>query len=297
MLYIYKYILFLFFFGGIFFLYKQDKKEIFKIIDFILNQYIYTKMFIENYYKKIYENYFMVKGFRITNIIVYEPNVCLTTGLNSNYNYEEYSKISPTVYKQIINNMNNSIQSTLNIQNCYSDKANIKICYEYDEKPYIFIYTSKMAKTKVSIPLPLYSEEIITTFKNDIIYPYYTKHSKDASFYSLFHIDCKNVKSVTYNGFEDKLLLKRVNQYKGFFNDFGLMYKCELQAKDILCDSELRELKELKIEFEAPYFDEDTFDIIPHIITIKSGEDYIISDRIKSIIQKRNHELEDKKEK
>jgi hypothetical protein len=75
------------------------------------------------------------------------------------------------------------------------------------------------------------------------------------------------------------------------------MYKCELQAKDILCDHELRELKELKIEFESPYFDEDTFDIIPHVIIIKSGEDYIISERIKSIIQKRNREFEDKKEK
>jgi len=297
MLYVYKYILFSFFFGGIFFLYKQDKKNIYKIIDFILNQYIYTKMFIENYYKKIYENYFMVKGFRITNIIVYEPNVQLVTGLNSHINYTEYSEISPIVYKQIINNMNNSIQYTLNIQNCYSYESNLKICYEYDEKPYIFIYTSKMAKAKVTIPLSLYSEDIIKNFKNDIIFPYYTKHSKDASFYSLFNIDCKNIKSVTYNGVEDKLLLKRINQYKGLFNDFGLMYKCELQAKDILCDHELRELKELKIEFESPYFDEDTFDIIPHVIIIKSGEDYIISERIKSIIQKRNREFEDKKEK
>jgi hypothetical protein len=159
------------------------------------------------------------------------------------------------------------------------------------------MYTSKMVKAGIIIPLPLYNENIIKDFKDDIIYPYYPKHSKSASFYSLFHIDCKNIKSVIYNGTEDKLLLRRVNEYKGFFNDFGLMYKSELQAKDILSDKELRELKELKIEFEAPYFDEDTYDIIPHIITIRSGTDYIISDRIKSIIQKRNQELEDKKEK
>ncbi len=297
MLYVYKYILFLFLFGGIFFLCKQDKKQIFKILDFILNQFIYTKMFIQNYYKKIYQTYFMVKGFRITNIIICDPNTCLVTGLNSNYDYKEYTELSPAVYEQIIININNSIQSTLNIHNCYSNESDLKICYNYDEKPYVFMYTSKMAKSGIILPLPLYNENIITNFKNDIIYPYYPNHSKSASFYSLFHIDCKNIKSVIYNGTEDKLLLRRVNEYKGLLNDFGLMYKSELQAKDILSDRELKELKELKIEFEAPYFDEDTYDIIPHIIRIKSGEDYIISERIKSIIQKRNQELEDKKEK
>ncbi len=296
MLYVYKYILFLFFFGGIFFLCK-DKKQIFKIIDFILSQFLYIKISMSHKYKSIYEKYFMVRGFRITNIIINDPNNCLVTSVNSNHNYKEYTELSPAVYEQIIISINNNIQYTLNIPNCYSYESNLKICYEYDEKPYVFMYTSKMAKEKVTIPLPLYSEDIITTFKNDIIYPYYKKHSKENSFYSLFHIDCKNIKSVTYNGIENKLLLKRINKYKGLLNDFGLMYKCELQAKDILSESELKELKELKIEFEAPYFDEDTFDIIPHVITIKSDEDYIISERIKSIIQKRNDELEDKKEK
>ncbi len=296
MLYVYKYILFLFFFGGIFFLCK-DKNQIFKIIDFILSQFLYIKISMSQKYKSIYEKYFMVRGFRITNIIISEPNVSLVTGVNSNYKYKEYNELSPAVYEQIIISINNTIQYTLNIQNCYSYESNLKICYEYDEKPYIFIYTSKMAKAGVTLPFPLYSENIIKDFKNDVIYPYYIKHSKENSFYSLFHIDCKHIKSVTYNGEEDKLLLKRINKYKGVLNDFGLMYKSELQAKDILCERELKELKDLKIEFEAPYFDESTFDIIPHIITIKNGEDYIISERIKSIIQKRNDELEDKKEK
>jgi hypothetical protein len=156
-----------------------------------------------------------------------------------------------------------------------------------------------MAQNGVTLPLPLYNEEIIQRFKSDIITPYYMKHSKEASLYSLFHIDCKHIKSVIYNGFEDKELLRRLNKYKGLLNDFGLMYKGKLKVKHILTPCELKELKELKIEFEAPYFDDETFDIIPHVIIGKCGEDYIVSDRIKSILEKRDLEerLEEKKKK
>jgi hypothetical protein len=289
----------IFLFGFYLFCTHIEKKRVLQSADFLLSQILYIKMFIQDFYKKTYETYFMVKGFRITNIIIRDDHQSLVTSIDTQSYYKEYISLCPQTYVQIINGMNHSIQSKLNIENCYSNQSDLTICYEYDEKPYIFVYTAEMAQNGVTLPLPLYNEEIIQRFKSDIITPYYMKHSKEASLYSLFHIDCKHIKSVIYNGFEDKELLRRLNKYKGLLNDFGLMYKGKLKVKHILTPCELKELKELKIEFEAPYFDDETFDIIPHVIIGKCGEDYIVSDRIKSILEKRDLEerLEEKKKK
>ncbi len=298
--YIDQYIQYSFFLIFLFFTYilfqNCEKHQLIRIADFILSQILYVKMYFQDLYKHIYEKYFMVKGFRITNIIVKDHNVALITGLDTYSNYTEYQELSPEVYNEIITGLNHSIQKSMNIRDCYSNESDLTICYRYDEKEYIFVYSAEMAKKSVRIPLPLYNEEIIENFKKDILKPYYTKHSKEASFYSLFHIDCKHIKSVMYNGEESPDLLHRVNKYKGLMNDFGLMYQGKLKVKHILTNRELKELQELKIEFEAPYFDEETYDIIPHVIVGKCGEDYILSDRIKSIMEKRNCEEEQAKE-
>jgi hypothetical protein len=159
------------------------------------------------------------------------------------------------------------------------------------------VYDDEMAEQNVKIPLPFYDEERIANFKNDIFEPYYMKHSKDASIYSLFHIDCKRIKSVKYNGEENALLLKEIRKYQGLFNDFGLLYQGRVKVKHILHEDEVKKLNSLEIEYEAPYFDEDTFDIIPHKIVVHHGNDILISERMKSIMERRNQEEKKRKEK
>jgi hypothetical protein len=95
---------------------------------------------------------------------------------------------------------------------------------------------------------------------------------------------------VKYNGVEDSFLLNELCKYQGLFNDFGILYQGRVKVKHILHEDQVEKLESLEIEFEAPYFDEDTFDIIPHKIVLHHGEDIIISERIKSILEKRSEE-------
>ncbi len=262
-----------------------ESNNLFKIIDNILTKILTIKIYIHNMYNKIYDKYFKEKGFKIVNIIVHDEINNIVTGLDPSILNNEI-QLDALLYDKVINYMN-YVNKSYNLIEKDGNISYIKIVYKYDENSYIFLYTKEMAQKNVIVPLPLYDEDIINNFKNDIISPYYYKHNKEASLYSLFHIDCKKIKSVKYNGNEDKILLNIINEYKGLLNDFGLMYKCNLKAKDILNEYQIKYLESLEIEFEAPYFDEITFDIIPHIIRVNHKDDYIISDRIKSILNKR----------
>lgn len=289
---------FLYIFLGIFLIYVLynyliiniifETNNIYKIIDYVITKILYIKIYIQKIYQKIYNDYFLEKGFKIKNIILIDNNCNNVTSINENY-LNNFDKLNCEVYKKLIYDTfdyNKSV-GLINYFDINDNNLYIKIVYNYDNVEYIFIYNNEMARNNVTLPMPLYSEEIIENFKKDIINPYYGKHNKDASLYGLFHIDCKRIKSVRYNNVENEMLLNAINKYKGLFNDFGLMYKSKVKVCDILNYYELEYLEKLEIEFEAPYFDEITFDIIPHIIEIKDKNDYIISDRIKSILDKR----------
>ena len=276
-------------------IYKKEK--FIKYLDQILTYFLTLKMNIKNMYQYLYityyEPYFIEKGFKIQNIMVCDNYCNNNTNIGNKINSE---RLNPEIYKSLIYSTFNFNQSVglVNHFDLNNDNVYLKIYYTYDNKDYMFVYNNEMARNNVVVPIPFYDEHIIDDFKKDSIKPYYEKHNKDASLYSLFHIDCKNIKSVKYNGIEDpndidnKEILKVVNQYKGYLNDFGLIYKCALKVKHILSGSLLDNFKSLEIEFEAPYFDEITYDIIPHIIKLTSKEDYIISDYIKNILEKRN---------
>lgn len=276
------------------FIYK--KEEFIKYLDKILTYFLTLKINIKNMYNYLYvtyyEPYFVEKGFKIKNIIVcddlYHNRTSIRNKINSDtLNPESYKSI---IYSTFDFNQSIGLNNHFDINN---DNVYIKIVYRYDDQEYIFVYNNEMARNNVIIPIPLYDESIIEDFKKDIIKPYYEKHNKDASLYSLFHIDCKKIKSVKYNGIDDLNnidnieILKSINKYKGYFNDFGLMYKCALKVKHVLNGSLLDNFKSLEIEYEASYFDEVTYDIIPHIIKVDYKEDYIISDYIKNIVEKR----------
>jgi hypothetical protein len=274
-------------------LYFYHPYFLYKMIDYVVSQILTIKINTTKKYKSIYETYFIEKGFKIQNMMVcddYYHNITIIGNkINSN-------TINPEIYKSIIYSTYNFNQSVglPNHFNLNNDHVYIKIYYTYDNKDYMFVYNNEMARNNVIVPIPFYDEFILEDFKKDIIKPYYDKHHKEASLYSLFHIDCKKIKSVKYNGVEDpndlcnKQILKTVNEYKGYLNDFGLMYKCALKVKHILSGNDLDNFKSLEIEFEAPYFDETTYDIIPHVIKLTNKEDYIISDYIKNILEKRN---------
>ncbi len=286
---------------GIFCIYLvslYEKQNIIKYVDKILTYFLTLKMNIQNmyhyYYITYYEPYFVEKGFKIQNMMLCDDynnnNTIIGNKINSN-------RLNPEIYKSIIYSTFDFNQS-VGLSNYYdinNDNVYMKIYYTYDNNDYMFVYNNEMARNNVVVPIPFYDETIIEDFKKDSIKPYYTKHNKEASLYSLFHIDCKKIKGVKYNGVEDpndfynKEILRTVNQYKGHLNDFGLMYKSALKVKHILSGNLLDNFKSLEIEFEAPYFDEVTYDIIPHIIKLTNKEDYIISDYIKNILEKRDH--------
>ncbi len=273
-----------------------DRNSFFKFIDKIVTKLIYIKMnIIKSYnylYKSYYEPYFVEKGFKIENVIVCDDLYNNRTGIRNNMITNE---LNPHVYKNIIYSTFDYNQSVgmPNHFDMNNDNVYIKIVYKYDTQRYIFVYNNEMARLNIIVPIPLYNENIIEDFKKDSMKPYYEKHNKEASIYSLFHIDCKKIKSVKYNGIDDPNhidnyeLLRNINNYKGLLNDFGLLYKCKLKVKHLLSGSLLDNFKSLEIEFEAPYFDEVTYDIIPHVIKLDSKEDYIISDYIKNILEKR----------
>ncbi len=273
-----------------------DKNEFYKLIDKVVTKIIYIKMNIKeiyNYlYKSYYEPYFVEKGFKIENIIVCDD---LCNNRTSIGNAMIIKELNPQIYKNIIYSTFDFNQSVgmLNHFDINNDNVYIKIVYKYDTQQYIFVYNNEMARSNIIVPIPLYDENILENFKKDSIKPYYEKHNKDASLYSLFHIDCKKIKSVKYNGVDNPEdidnceLLRSINNYKGLLNDFGLLYKCKLKVKHLLSGLLLDNFKSLEIEFEAPYFDEVTYDIIPHIIKLENKEDYIISDYIKNILEKR----------
>jgi len=280
---------------------KNNKQNIITYLDKILTYFLTLKMNIKNIYEYLYvtyyEPYFVEKGFKIQNMMVCDDYCNNRTIIGNKINS---NTLNPEIYKSLIYSTFNFNES-VGLPNYYdinNDNVYIKIYYTYDNKDYMFVYNNEMARNNVIVPIPFYDESIIENFKKDSIKPYYEKHNKDASLYSLFHIDCKKIKSVKYNGIEDpnnienQLIFKSINEYKGYLNDFGLMYKCALKVKHVLSGSDLNNFKSLEIEYEAPYFDEVTFDIIPHIIKLTSKEDYIISDYIKNILEKRNNKLE-----
>ncbi len=269
-----------------------EKNKVYKNIDIVVSNILYMKIYIQQLRQKIYEKYFMIRGFQIDRILVIDKINKVSTLCNYTITTNE---LTPELYRNILQNthiMNKEYGLITYDSNDFHSELYknmiMKIVYLYDEKEYIFIYNYEMACDNVVLPIPLYDEKIIENFKKDSIAPYYIQHNKEASLYSLFHIDCKRIKSVIYNGLENEDLLNRINQYKGLFNDFGLMYKSKLRVMDILTEMELKYLESLEIEFEAPYFDEITFDIIPHIIRVTKPDDYIISERIQSFLEKRN---------
>ncbi len=273
-----------------------NKNTIFKFIDKVLTKLIYIKMnIIQKYdylYKNYYEPYFAEKGFKIENIIVCDDLYNNKTGIGNKIIFKELDceNYKSIIYSTFDFNQSMGIPNHFDINN---DNVYIKIVYKYDTQKYIFVYNNEMARANVIIPIPLYDENTLENFKKDSIKPYYEKHNKDASLYSLFHIDCKKIKSVKYNNIDDpnnidnQALLRSINNYKGLLNDFGLLYKCKLKAKHLLSGSLLDDFKSLEIEFEAHCFDEITYDIILHIIKLENKEDYVISDYIKNILEKR----------
>ncbi len=273
----------LLFLGGFTTYFWYHKSQFIQLIDYILSLFFSIKLTLQ----KEYQSRFTHKGFKLNFLIFYDENHSFVSGAAPP---SGLTHIDRDVYHMLFSRTNHSIYRELNVDHVYREKKYIKFCYQYDEKKYILVYDDEMAEQNIRIPLPFYDEERIANFRNDIFEPYYMKHSKDASLYSLFHIDCKRIKSVKYNGVEDSFLLNELCKYQGLFNDFGILYQGRVKVKHILHEDQVEKLKSLEIEFEAPYFDEDTFDIIPHKIVLHHGEDIIISERMKSILERRNRE-------
>ncbi len=283
MLTYFQIILFFIFFGGSILLFGFPIKSYYLIIDHILSKIIMMKIYIQHLYKKIHDRYFAHKGFSINNIVMYDDDHNNIAVFGDQIDFPEMNR---AIFESLMYRGFHTYANT-NLSEC--DNVYIKISYRYDEKDYVFVYTNEMAQKDLRVPLPLYDERRMEMFKNDIFEPHYRTHSKDASLYSLFHVDCKHIKSVKYNGVEDARLLDRVNKYKGVMNDFGLMYQSRIQLKHILRNGEIANLQSMEIEYEAPYFDDITFDIIPHVIKLTHKDDYVISERIKGVLERRDH--------
>lgn len=265
-------------------------------IDQILSKIILIKLYMVRLYMAFYDRFIAQKGFRLKS-----------AQLRSSFP-ELHSVVIdclPSFKKRIMGDgngdregkwmgtwINHTLFRTLcDVHGCDPDSSYLQLHYYFNEQEYSFIYSHQMADRGVVVPYPLYHDEKIREFKNDLCHPHFTKPDSQNSLYSLFGIDCKGIKGVRFNGNPNHPFNaevgERLMKHKGPLNDFGYLYNGDTQVKHILKRDHLKEFKSLEIEYVAPYLDEDTFDIVPHVIQVSRLDDHLLSPRMRGILENR----------
>jgi len=142
---------------------------------------------------------------------------------------------------------------------------------------------------------PFYDKERMNLYREDIIYPYYTKNpKKNYDLYSCFQLDSKNIKKIKINGVEVDVETKNLfEKLRTPFFDFGILYHCPIKVKWILQEIkyDIGHFEKIEVEFMQLLFDEDKFELKPHIFYSENINDYFITDHMKKKIIKRNEEM------
>ena len=263
--------------------------EMITIIDQILSKVLLIKLYAVRGYIALYDRFLAQKGFRLKSATLRSsiPDLhCVMIDCLPAFRKAVSSGNNPVTIDRCL------FDRLCEVHGCDSESSYLEIHYQFNEHEYTFIYTSEMSGRGVVVDYPLYHDEKIREFKSDVCHPHFTKPDSQNSLYALFGIDCKGIKGVRFNGDANHPfnaeIGERVMKHKGPMNDFGYLYQGDTRVRHLLTPQQLKEFKSLEIEYVAPYLDEDTFDIVPHVIHLKETEDHLLSPRMKSVLRSRH---------
>ena len=255
---------------------------------YILCELYYNKIYILDYIigikiylQKLYIKYFINNNFILCKVLLY-------TDLDTNINVTK-------TFKKIINSsINSSISSKIftrlyriyNLRFIYNSNIRLKIFFKFYNRDYIIYY--QYSRINKEIPYPIYTDDIMTEYKKDIIKPYYNIYGKKSIIYSLFNMDCKDISNVSINNNENLRLLKYIKMIQTPFNDFGILYKLPVKLIWVLKENyiNIKTFKNINISFSNMYFDEDNFELKNDFINLSNKDinNIIISKRIENIL-------------
>ncbi len=268
---------------------KGSKINPILLLDQLLSRILLIKLYFVRCYMALYDRFLAQKGFRLKSAQLRSsiPDLhCVVIDCFKTFSrrmadeVEAPKKIRPSHFR-----------SLCEVHGCDPDSSYLQLHYQYNEQSYTFIYTHQMAEMGVVVEYPLYHDEKIRDFKADLCHPHFTKPDSKNSLYSLFGIDCKGIKGVRFNGDPDHpfnpVIGERIMGLKGPLNDFGYLYQGDTRVQHLLDPHHTKEFRSLEIEYVAPYLDEETFDIVPHVIQVESLNDRLLSPRMKSVLENR----------
>lgn len=249
------------------------------IMNFILDNILNIKIFINNFYKSCLNNNFIM-----TKILLYtdiDNFIDITSFFNNN------------IISRIDRNLIDVIYKEYGMNNNKNKDTRLKIYFKFQQIEYIVYFPYEITVDKdlneYYLPYPIYNKDIMDKMKNDIILPYYKDEKSKKQFYSLFHIESKDILLTCINDIHDKELCKYFNLIKTPFNDFGILYNVPVKLHWILVENnvDINTFDNLYFKFLSVYFCEKEFDIKEHsIIMYKNDLDKVfISERMKEIIK------------
>lgn len=267
-----------------------NRKIIFKkSIVFTINSYCLIKIYVQSIYNKYFKK--INPDFILESAILYSTLV-KNQNITNYFKNKNLTKIDKYILLECFHDNN---IDTSNLDN----NVRLKLIFFYKDNKYILYYGGvKVLNTEIDcIPYPPYNEEILNTYRKDIILPYYTKESNKNLLYSLFNIDSKDILEIKIDNSQEKLDNNEIINYfkmiKTPFNDFGILYNCPIKLKWILYENniDIYSFSKFYLKFLNLYFDEEKMDLIEHFIEFNQNEvdSVLISNRMKDIlIQKIN---------
>jgi hypothetical protein len=256
-------------------------------LNLLYSYYIYNNRF---YYLNLTLDYILNFKLYIQKIFKNDNNdkfsigtVLLYTDLENNIEITEYFKKNNIKY--IDKNLIKNLYSEYMINMDDNIHIRLKIFYRFNDNNYImyFPYTNSDY-----IPYPPYSNEIMESFRNDLIIPTYTYVNKKKYIYPVFSTECKDIHHVKLNDNEEESLLNYFNKIKGPFNDFGILYNTPVLLRWILSENKynIEQFQSLYIKFLSVYFDETDFELKEHYIEMNKEmlDNILISKRIDNIL-------------
>jgi len=282
------------------------------IINNIININLYIRVFVNSLYMyHIYQNKYyyinivldtFVYGKLLLNKLFERPRdefvlekVELYNNLDTKTNVTTYFYINPYL-KVIDRDLIHDICRQYNIfllEN--NDDIRLKIYFEYNNNKYIIYYPYNQILHNIEeknyyLPYPMFSKTIIENFKKDIIIPSYIDNIQNKNkFYSLFHIESKDIDIVEIN--EDpsnKTLREYFHKIRTPFYDYGILYNVPVKLKWILQENniDLNTFDKLYFRFVSMYLCEEEMDLKDHDMLFEKEhlDKIFISNRMNKIL-------------
>jgi hypothetical protein len=279
-LYIFFIYIFIQYYENIFLIYNNKLFYIEKLLDIFFTLKI---LFLNeiNSYKK----YFILQ--KVDLYINLDTKIDVTYFF---YNNNNIKVINPELISFLF------IKENILLDNNNIDNIRLKFHFIFLDKNYIIYFPYKKLIDNNNfkeyyLPYPPFSKKIIEDFRQDIIFPYHNTNNKKKMFYSLFHIDSKDILTVEINKIRNDNLIEYFNKIKTPFLDYGLLYNVPIKLKWILIENNinLNDFKEFYLKFLNLYLCEEDYDLKEHYLLLDKNnlDNFFITDRMKYIFNKK----------